>query len=100
MAGDRPCFMLLAEERGEAPSVAQIRSILEKGSEDDKIEVLKTVITQVYALRWLVVGCARLLVVRGCGRRWGGGALALWSGCCLVGGVKPPVWLVCCGQID
>jgi coatomer subunit beta len=41
---DKPCTVLIHYDKGEPPSVNELRKQLESGSIDDKVEAIKAVI--------------------------------------------------------
>jgi coatomer subunit beta len=44
MSGEVPCYTVVFEDTAETPSTQELRSALEKGSDEDKLDTLRRII--------------------------------------------------------
>lgn len=44
MSGETPCYTVVFEDNVETPSTQELRSALEKGSDEDKLDTLRRII--------------------------------------------------------
>lgn len=44
MSGETPCYTIVFEDTAETPSTQELRSALEKGSDEDKLDTLRRII--------------------------------------------------------
>lgn len=44
MSGESPCYTVVFEDTAETPSTQELRSSLEKGSDEDKLDTLRRII--------------------------------------------------------
>lgn len=44
MSGEAPCYTVVFEDTAETPSTQELRSALEKGSDEDKLDTLRRII--------------------------------------------------------
>jgi len=44
MSGEAPCYTVVFEDNAETPSTQELRSALEKGSDEDKLDTLRRII--------------------------------------------------------